>query len=1059
MAPFQEDPLLQIAINESVQVAPKRSKFPSGESASSGSDEEADVKEPRVTIDDRIGELASGFTIELPDLSEADADTWVFIDPTAKQPEQDDEIYKMYVKHCSKPIPMKRTTLLKLNSPTINNAFGPTAQFRLLRRRQLVDKLPGGISYVIDLTPPSEGEDAVWLISSLSCSEGVRTWYQSEQALGVSSQLVAGEEDYLPKRPNPKRGSRASRAAGQVDTRPTKVVLEYSPTRTRAAFERLLAIAIGADPKINSAPKLWTTFAAARHLGVAHSPLTDYIVTWLRAYPNSMFLEVHMETSHIMADQLEVYDLERDTFAMLVGEEALDSIVRSREPGKERMSSTFGRKKEDLPEHIQTRVEYASKIFSERITADFEQLKRGKWIESLDEFKRLSSFTHPDLQTHITTLKVKLMQWIQGAICHVQCSKYEKIPNPHHPPLDGSSYMMLYEERKDVFQSLQPAERILTRTFWNALESLNLFGGATNLHVNSEWNQTAVLPPQHTDPIMASDGYRKIARRALTAIVDTGQAILNRMDVPDLQTMAISDTKDQSILNPSAPTFVPLEAANRFSLPTRTVPAAVQKDLVTTDDRFAEQRATLRGPLRDTRLPAPQVLPGISSRDNWSGTSEKWTMEPNVLTPDESPSSRASIDVVDPYRDLKLEKDEEDSLASWGESLAVWSESLQTYQVQGKDVRGSSDTAPLLSQGHERSNGRNRRLDLSQIYRSQGTKRTSEITQPESDIWENGPQRDLNFLFPKRAKVHNPPEFFNLPRFFAQAEQHINLVTGLKLSYTDKLNGRVEPHSIELLNTLVCLDEPEFKYLPLWAGGCDDGSGGVFDDEVAMPDVSFATAGPSIHHGAAMHTVSECDTVSENGAQPAESILTPTSSMSTSSDYNLVNRDGASTVYGPASDQTTAGYFTDRLQSDQVYAADSIDGSSETGGVRVDDDAFSVVARSEGLDPDDEEARARREIEALELAEAIETAAVAEAARLAAQARLDPVNDENYADLFGSEDGDDIDDDDNDDDDDGNASDDTMQGLDDDDDGKETSGNNSNENDKDNDCEGEGELI
>lgn len=1046
MALNQEDPLLQIAINESVQA-------PSGESAHSGSDEEADVKEPRVTIDDRIGELASGFITGLPDLYEADADTWVFIDGGPKQPEQDEVIYKWYVKHCSKPIRMKKSTLLALNSPIINNAFGPTAQYRLLRRRQLVDKLPGVIRYVIDLTPPNEGEDAVWLISSLSCSEGVRMWHQSEQALGVSPQLVAGEEDYTPRGPSPKRGSRASRAIGQVDTRPAKIVLEYSPTRTRAAFERLLAIAIGADPKINSAPKLWTTFAVARHLGVVHSPLTDYIVTWLRAYPNSMFLEVHMETSHTMADQLEVYDLERDTFAMLVGEEALDSMVRSRKPSEERMSSTFGRKKEDLPEHIQTRVEYASKMFSERITADFEQLKRGKWIESLDEFKRLSSFTHPDLQSHITLLKVKLMEWIQGAICHVQCSRYEKIPNPHHPPLDGSSYMMLYEERKDVFQSLRPAERILTRTFWNALESLNLFGGSTNLHVNSEWNHPAVLPSQRIDPVMARDGYRKVERRALTTIVDAGQAILNRIDLPDLQTTAISDTKDQSILNPSAPTFVPLEVAKRFSLPTRTVPRAVH---------FAEQRAILRGPLRDTRLPAPQVLPGISSRDNWSGTSEKWTMEPNVVKPDDSPSSQASVDVVDRYRDPKEEEDEEDSLASWGESLAVWSDSLQTYQVQGKDVRGSSDTAPLLSQGHERSNGRNGRLDLSQIYQRQGTKRASEINQPESNIWENGPQRDLNFLFPKRAKVQNPPEFFNLSRFFAQAEQHIHLVTGLKLSYTDKLNGRAEPHSIELLSTLVCLDEPEFKYLPLWAGGCDDGSGGVFDDEVTMPDVSFATAGPNIHHGAAMHTVSECDTVSENGAQTGESILTPTSSMSTLSDYNLVNRDGASTIYGSASNQTTAGYFTDRLQSEQVYAADSIDGSSETGGVRVDDDAFSVIARSEGLDPDDEEARARREIEALELAEAIETATAAEAARLAAQARLDPVNDENYADLFGSEDGDDIDsDDDDDDDDDGNASDDTMQGLDNDDDvdEKETSSKNGNENDKDNDCGSEGELI
>jgi len=38
------------------------------------------------------------------------------------------------------------------------------------------------------------------------------------------------------------------------------------------------------------------------------------------------------------------------------------------------------------------------------------------------------------------------------------------------------------------------------------------------------------------------------------------------------------------------------------------------------------------------------------------------------------------------------------------------------------------------------------------------------------------------------------------------------------------------------VNTLLCLDENEWKYLPLWAGGLDDGSGGVFNDGVEIPD-------------------------------------------------------------------------------------------------------------------------------------------------------------------------------------------------------------------------------
>lgn len=36
--------------------------------------------------------------------------------------------------------------------------------------------------------------------------------------------------------------------------------------------------------------------------------------------------------------------------------------------------------------------------------------------------------------------------------------------------------------------------------------------------------------------------------------------------------------------------------------------------------------------------------------------------------------------------------------------------------------------------------------------------------------------------------------------------------------------------------TLTCLTQDEYKYLPLWAGGYDDGSGGVFDDGEEIPE-------------------------------------------------------------------------------------------------------------------------------------------------------------------------------------------------------------------------------
>lgn len=127
---------------------------------------------------------------------------------------------------------------------------------------------------------------------------------------------------------------------------------------------------------------MWTTFAVAKYLGIIDSPVTDYIVRWLHAYPNSFFLEVCPETSLRIADGLESHDLARDTFAILVGEEALDSLVRARLLDSNHRRSVYGRRKEDLPEKIYSRIEYASKRFLERISTDFRDFagKEMLWV-------------------------------------------------------------------------------------------------------------------------------------------------------------------------------------------------------------------------------------------------------------------------------------------------------------------------------------------------------------------------------------------------------------------------------------------------------------------------------------------------------------------------------------------------------------------------------------------------------------------------------------------------------------------------------------------------------
>lgn len=152
--------------------------------------------QPRSTIDDMIEDLALRQALEMPVVRDPKGDTCVYIDAPPKQPEQGADAYERYTRRSREPFIVNSEALTRMNSPVIAKMFGPTEQYRTIRRRKLFNKLPIGVRFVIDLTPPSEGEEAVSLTASLCCSEGVRRWYQSHCIWRISPQQVGGEEEY-----------------------------------------------------------------------------------------------------------------------------------------------------------------------------------------------------------------------------------------------------------------------------------------------------------------------------------------------------------------------------------------------------------------------------------------------------------------------------------------------------------------------------------------------------------------------------------------------------------------------------------------------------------------------------------------------------------------------------------------------------------------------------------------------------------------------------------------------------------------------------------------------
>lgn len=102
-------------------------------------------------------------------------------------------------------------------------------------------------------------------------------------------------------------------------------------------------------------------------------------------------------------------------------------------------------------------------------------------------------------------------------------------------------------------------------------------------------------------------------------------------------------------------------------------------------------------------------------------------------------------------------------------------------------------------------------------------------------------------------KHHLPaatPYNFDAQLFHSQLDMQLSLISLRAIGFRDG-----ETDCIPLLmsdHLLLTLEESELKYLPLWAGGFDDGSGGVFQDEVPPTDMGPSEPGPHYHTG---HTV------------------------------------------------------------------------------------------------------------------------------------------------------------------------------------------------------------
>ena len=920
---------------------------------------------PRYNIDDCIRELSAVKPAQLPHICDPAGDTWIFIDPPAKQPEQTRVDYEEYRRKFEQPYRMDSARLSQA-SPFFRDRLAPSAQYRILRRRRLVGQLPPEIKYVLDLTPPSEGDDAVYLTASLCCPEGVRFWYQAGDIWQISDLVVGGHEEYY------------SREEGDFK----KLVaspLEYSPIGHRSAIERVLAAVQGMNVRLDSAVKVWMMTVIAEHYRIAQSScafLTDSLLTWLRAEPNFYFLEINAEISLRIGKIIGNENLYRDAFAILVGEEALDSLVQERLPSSQKQTfSTCGRRKVDLPEELVQRIEYASKAFIERNVSDFDRMIDGEmlWLEDLPTIKRLASVTDHDLVPIAISLKVIAKCFMRHILLYVLCNRGESFTGLRLPNATGE-LLLPQMKRIKSWSHLSFKERLFTRTFWTT--------------VNDEM-RTLRQNAEHMAPHRVVSGNEDIIARSLQEQYVASYSVEDHPIYRQRHLLEVA-AKGQAILGRKTSTSTHLESrlaqqcSDPLEIVRRTESEGPEKRL---PFRIASQQSEEYSPsyhhgLSDGMLaPPPYQHPYETSVacPNVEGEAMPVHAAQSSITGHDSrlPDRGPTRDQI-AARMVRFSDDQERLDRQQDQAWMDWKAHMDG---QGKDLMDDINAYNTGRSFTELIQSNSITSDEERPFPWEWQQWDGDMTDAESPTLGQSPRNEApeanSEVFSSRAP-RSPPctPFFDVKQFLSEAASRVSKVANQKLSSADA-GPRGDPYRPGVINTLTSLDESEWKYCPLEFGGYDDGTGAVFSDDImeAMPDAGFSTAGPSIHTGGS--TYSSAD----------------------SNEFDMLSDAGSSTGTMNTSTAVADG-FSDQLDRHRTYATSSVGGHSDE-------------LKMDAAASDDEVRVARQQIQAFEFTEAADAkaAVAAQAGADKGKQRADAI-DSDYSDLFGDVDPADDDDDD-----------------------------------------------
>ncbi|KAK6381516.1 hypothetical protein LTS17_004574 [Exophiala oligosperma] len=886
-------------------------------------------------------------------------DTAIYIGVPEQEPGQSESQYQRIIKHFDVVHVVHSCLLLAMPETsrfTHNDLLGPSSirSERRLRKLGVLDRLEaerGGrkFKYYIDLRPPTEDDAAVEAITKLNCTRGILTWHLLQKKYDLSELQVCGHDSIqeaafsgataeAATEPETEANDTSANQdhegndITQTDEPGPKIGESYTRLRHYAALERLLHAICDNDPKLDSAPKVWTFFAAAQCFGCAeHHRIAGWITTWIFNYNNANFIQNNPEVAYRIGMGIKSPDLVRDSFSILVGERALlyaaDKLKQNPTP-RNFVRSVHGREFEELDDDESSRISAAALALIERVTNDLGSLCRDfSWLEGSREYAKLNAIVAETVEEENALLEAKsfLEDYVRTVFICCLCLEYRKSPG-----LEKSM------TQKAVYNSCSPSERMLTKTFWVLLSESDHF-----CHIVMGPEMLVSEKPEATRFKKAFDALGLDRPICPTANL-TGSTLLDMIDAVNrfwLQRSDITTHKGKEVAHGSfehgfSKGFPTAENSSLQNFTFESPKSESSNYAHPADHNGSPSKRRKTSNFYESIVPPSSPVDGDTFGDYASGTRTDWVQDkgrgqtgssggilrgilhgiPDIVFRPKRVSQDEVTSDANPLRQTQFTRTEFEPPQNSGQPTpatalrVVNPDQPDIFQFDLQDEptgsraaggRPSSTTAVAsVSRGwqhHWSTAARPGRLFPSRLSPGVCIDR-GDLTPCAVALFDEATMSldgsEVQNALRDRAHVSVKPRVM-----LTEIHEQINKLSHDRIRPAHLLHHGIEL-STNLFDTLACLGPNEFRFLPIWCpDGNDDGTGGVFDDRPLMnadPAVSFPP-GQISRRG----HVGDDDDDSEDGSR---------------SSFEDVASEAISTV-GKASRHATDGSYTDTVQS------------------------------------------------------------------------------------------------------------------------------------------------